>query len=118
MKERRVRYRRMTRLFLSLFLFYTNVIVTFALFYILLDACGLGPVVDHYRGRELEHAEWPGRIGTSLYFSVITLFSVGYGDVTPFGWSRVAAIVESAFGYILPAVLMFPYVAMSSEDEE
>ncbi|SDJ14179.1 potassium channel family protein [Salimicrobium halophilum] len=118
MNERRVRYHRMTRLFVSLFLFYTNVIVMFALIYILLDASGVGPVVDHYRDRELEQAEWPGRIGTSLYFSVITLFSVGYGDVTPFGWSRIAAIIESAFGYILPAVLMFPYVAMMKEDEE
>lgn len=33
-----------------------------------------------------------------FYFSVITISTVGYGDITPQGWSRLFAAVEALFG--------------------
>ncbi|MDQ0341184.1 potassium channel LctB [Caldalkalibacillus uzonensis] len=96
--------------FTVLALFYANVVVTFAVIYILLDITDLGPVVDHYETSTLEGKHWFDRVTTSLYFSVLTLFSVGYGDVTPFGWSRAVAIIQATFGYILPAVLVIQYM--------
>ncbi len=43
---------------------------------------------------------------TSLYFSAVTLFSVGYGDVVPIGVGRFLAVLEALIGYILPAVFL------------
>lgn len=100
----------LVRYFSQLVLFYANIVVTFALVYTFLDLTELGPVVDHYQQTTLEEKGWLDRIGASLYFSVITLFSVGYGDVTPFGLSRAVAVIQAMFGYILPAVLVIQYM--------
>jgi len=43
---------------------------------------------------------------TSLYFSAVTLFSLGYGDVVPVGIGRFLAVIESLIGYVLPAVFL------------
>lgn len=43
---------------------------------------------------------------TSLYFSAVTLFSVGYGDIVPVGIGRFLAVIEALIGYILPAVFL------------
>lgn len=45
-------------------------------------------------------------LGTAIYFSAVTLFSVGYGDVVPVGYGRLLAIAEALIGYILPAVFV------------
>lgn len=43
---------------------------------------------------------------TSLYFSAVTLFSVGYGDIVPVGIGRFLAVLEALIGYVLPAVFL------------
>lgn len=43
---------------------------------------------------------------TSLYFSAVTLFSVGYGDIVPIGIGRFLAVIEALIGYVLPAVFV------------
>ncbi|MCM3477993.1 ion channel [Caldibacillus thermoamylovorans] len=40
---------------------------------------------------------------TCFYFSGLTLFSVGYGDVVPVGIGRGIAIIEALIGYTVPA---------------
>ncbi len=45
-------------------------------------------------------------MGSSLYFSAITLLSVGYGDITPIGFGRGFAVVEALIGYIIPAAFV------------
>jgi potassium channel LctB len=37
-----------------------------------------------------------------MYFSAITLLSVGYGDITPIGIGRWLAVVEALLGYTMP----------------
>lgn len=70
-----------------LILFYTNVVVTFAVIYICLDITDLGPVVDHYESRTLEDNKyWMDRVATALYFSVLTLFSVVLPRTRIFCW--------------------------------
>ncbi len=44
----------------------------------------------------------------SLYFSVVTFSSLGYGDIQPIGsWARVVASVETLLGTLLMALLVF-----------
>ncbi|MDR4887258.1 potassium channel family protein [Fredinandcohnia sp. QZ13] len=88
---------------------YLNTLLTFAILYILLDLLDLGKVHDHYAS--VSHQEQSLDIVTrSLYFSAITLLSVGYGDVTPFGISRAVAIVEALIGYLLPVVIVIQFL--------
>lgn len=45
---------------------------------------------------------------TSLYFSVITFGTLGYGDIQPVGgWARALASVESLLGALLLALLVY-----------
>ncbi len=45
-------------------------------------------------------------VETSLYFSAVTLLSVGYGDIVPIGIGRWIAMVEALLGYALPAAFV------------
>ena len=57
----------------------------------------------------------------SLYFSTVTLFAVGYGDIFPVGIGRLIAMVEAMLGYILPmaTVIIFvkPYMRRETKKE-
>lgn len=101
--------------FIYLVFLYTNVVVTFAFLYVLLDVLHLGKIVDHYSTME-HQSHWLDKITTAFYLSIITLFSVGYGDVTPFGLSRAVAIVEAMLGYILPAVIVIQFIYTTEKD--
>ena len=39
-----------------------------------------------------------------LYFSGVTLLSIGFGDILPLGLTRLFALLESAIGILLPSV--------------
>ncbi|HET7628177.1 MAG TPA: potassium channel family protein [Bacillales bacterium] len=95
----------------GLLLLYFNVIITFAAIYMLLDHTGAGPVIDHYERYEITEG-WSHMIMKPLYFSAITLLSVGYGDITPFGWSRAVSVIEALVGYLLPATVMVQVVRL------
>lgn len=92
-----------------LLILYLNMILLFAIIYAVLDYSGQGHIIDHYRLNE-EAGKWFDPLIKPLYFSAITLLSVGYGDITPFGWARVIAVVEAMAGYILPATLIIQYI--------
>lgn len=44
-------------------------------------------------------------IGT-LYFSYVTLTTLGYGDIQPLGLCRVPAVIEAVLGYVLLGLLV------------
>ncbi len=92
----------------AVFLFYINVVVSFALIYIFFDMTQWGPIVDHHATSIHQSQQWD-RITRSLYFSAVTLLSVGYGDVTPLGWSKAIAIIQAMIGYLLPAFLVVKF---------
>lgn len=95
---------------LALLMLCGNIIVCFTVIYILLDILDLGRIVEHHTVLFNSGPAWFEQLARTLYFSAITLFSVGYGDITPFGWSRVVAIFEATVGYILPAVITVQYL--------
>lgn len=92
-----------------LLVLYLNIIFVFAIIYAILDHSGHGHIIDHYRLNE-EAGKWFDPLIKPLYFSAITLLSVGYGDVTPFGWARIIAVFEAMAGYVLPATVIIQYI--------
>src|SRR5699024_9591715 len=51
-----------------------------------------------------------GSIVHSIYFSGVTLLTIGYGDITRIGIGRFLAIVEALIGYILPTAFVLKLV--------
>jgi hypothetical protein len=43
---------------------------------------------------------------TCLYFSTVTWTTLGYGDIQPLGWSRLAAAVQALLGYVYLGVFV------------
>lgn len=95
----------------SLFLIYTTVLIAFGLSYVALEESGI--TVLREDGDQLPVHSFQ-LIEVCLYFSAVTLLSVGYGDVTPIGIGRWIAIIEALIGYTLP----FAFVVRTVIDNE
>ncbi len=52
---------------------------------------------------------------TAVYFSFVSITSVGYGDVLPHGLSRALAIVEAALGLLVFGALVSKFVSRRQE---
>jgi len=89
--------------FLLLILTYVILLVGFGFIYTLVEASGLSIIIE--AGNELE-APFFHIMGTSMYFSAVTLFSLGYGDIVPIGMGRWLATIEALIGYLLPAAFV------------
>ncbi|RVU40116.1 pentapeptide repeat-containing protein [Rheinheimera riviphila] len=48
--------------------------------------------------------------GTCLYYSVVTFTTLGYGDITPIGWSRLFAAFEAFTGSFTIALFVVVFV--------
>jgi potassium channel LctB len=77
--------------------------IGFGLIYILLDLHGLVVLID---GTNYIEAGFLERLETGFYFSAVTLFSVGYGDISPIGIGRMIAVMEALIGYVIPAAFV------------
>lgn len=89
--------------FLFLGAIYATVMISFGLLYILLELHGLAVLDDGYIPSENSFLL---RLETGLYFSAVTLFSVGYGDIAPIGIGRIIAVSEALIGYTIPAAFV------------
>lgn len=58
------------------------------------------------------------RVQSVLYFSAVTLLSVGYGDLTPIGIGRWIAILEALIGYLMPAAFFVTTIVHYKEDSK
>lgn len=84
-------------------LIYTTVLVAFGMSYLVLEEMGL-PVLEE-DGKLLDVHSFQ-MVEVCMYFSAITLLSVGYGDITPIGIGRWIAIIEALVGYTMPAAFV------------
>jgi hypothetical protein len=66
--------------------------------------------LERYDGRCLNGVE-TGEFVEPLYFSYVTWTSLGYGDLSPIGFCRIVAILESLIGYLFLAVLAARFYA-------
>ncbi|MCP8970961.1 potassium channel family protein [Ectobacillus ponti] len=86
-----------------LVLIYSTVLIAFGIGYLVLEEMGFaileedGKMVDVHSFQMVE---------ICMYFSAITLLSVGYGDITPVGFGRWIAIIEAMVGYTMPFALV------------
>ncbi|WP_042224971.1 potassium channel family protein [Oceanobacillus manasiensis] len=95
-----------TELFYGLIIIYIMVMIGFGLIYFMLSFEAI-ILVESGVPREV------GTIGSlihSMYFSGVTLLTIGYGDITPIGIGRVIALIEALIGYILPAAFVMRLV--------
>ncbi len=86
-----------------LFLVYLTMIIAFGSMYLSLIILDI-PVLQEGQVDLADMTLTPlTRVQSVLYFSAVTLLSVGYGDLTPIGIGRWIAIIEALIGYLMPA---------------
>ncbi|WP_417897968.1 potassium channel family protein [Bacillus haimaensis] len=57
-----------------------------------------------------------GDFFTYLYFSGVTILSVGYGDVVPVGSARFFSLIQASIGLLLPTAYFMK--AMNGSNDE
>ncbi|WP_253701744.1 ion channel [Bacillus sp. FJAT-27445] len=97
--------------FLYLGMVYFTVLVGFGMVYLLFGLYSVPILAEIGTGGGETFLK---RAGTAVYFSAMTLFSVGHGDVVPLGFGRFVAILEALVGYTIPAA----FVARAVMDRE
>jgi hypothetical protein len=55
------------------------------------------------------------RLGNSIYFSIITATSTGYGDIVPYGFSKTLASIQATVGLFIFAILVGKLVSGQQE---
>jgi potassium channel LctB len=97
--------------FLFLTFTYSIIMIGFGLLYMLCEVKGLRIITEHNTPLE---GDFLSKIGTCMYLSAMTLFSVGFGDIIPHGFGRFIVMLEALLGYTLPAA----FVVKSMLDHE
>lgn len=95
--------------FLFLFILYFLISAAFTFCYIFLEYLDLGAIIDHH-SNEAHQNQNIDVFTRSFYFSFITLFAVGYGDMIPLGLSKGVAIIQAYVGYIMPYAILLNYI--------
>ena len=96
--------------FLALIMVYLVVILGFATLYLCLHLAGFPSI-------KVAADVYPYSfhfIGNIIYFSAMTMLSVGYGDIVPSGGiTKFFAIVQALIGYLLPAAFIVSGIVIS-----
>ncbi|SDR09046.1 potassium channel LctB [Virgibacillus subterraneus] len=101
-------------IFYTLLVIYLIVILGFGLIYFILSINNILLVENG----ELRKVSVIGSISHSLYFSGVTLLTIGYGDITPIGVGRFIALVQAIIGYILPTAFVLRLVQSNQENRD
>lgn len=98
-------------LFYQLFFNLVGITFGFAFLYYLLSLNSIIIRIGSSTGEPTEETFW-----NLLYFSGVTLLSIGYGDYVPVGNVRFFAIIQASIGILLPAAYFLK--AMNQEDNK
>ena len=100
--------------FSNLFMVYLILIIGFAIIYLSIAVTGKPSVASHSN-----IAEDPIHfIANLIYFSGITMLSVGYGDIVPVGISKLFAVAQALIGYLLPAAFIVSGFVISMDKKQ
>ena len=89
--------------FLWLASLYGTICIGFALIYLLFEIQDVSVMLDH--GLQIS-GHFFMKLETAFYFSAMTMFSVGYGELIPIGLGRIIATIQAFIGYTLPAAFV------------
>jgi voltage-gated potassium channel len=94
------RYARWSEI-VNLLSIYANLLVAFSLIHYVVGDLSLDAAArDAYAGT-------PKGIGDYLYFSVVVMTTLGFGDITPAtGWARVVVSLQCISSYFMLAILV------------
>ncbi|MCA0989395.1 ion channel [Guptibacillus algicola] len=101
-----------------LFVVYFTMITAFACIYLCLVILDIPVLQEGSIDMATIPMEGITRIQSVLYFSAVTLLSVGYGDITPIGVGRWIAIIEALIGYLMPAAFFVTTIVHYKEGSE
>lgn len=94
-------------IFLTFMIVYSILIIGFGLVYFILSFSG-----DVFIDQQKSDYASLNRLLTSIYFSGVTLLTIGYGDVSPVGVVRFLAVIQAMLGYALPSLLVLRLLEM------
>ncbi|WP_087975122.1 potassium channel family protein [Oceanobacillus rekensis] len=103
-----------TEVFVALLCIYVIVMFGYGLIYFILSFQGIILVENG----ELRDVSILGSMIHSIYFSGVTLLTIGYGDITPIGIGRLIALTEALIGYVLPAAFVLKIVQFGGRSRE
>ncbi|SDK33814.1 potassium channel family protein [Sediminibacillus albus] len=101
-------------LFYKLFFVLLIFTVGFAFLYYLLAANGPVLAVSDPNGSEPVRHDFLNY----LYYSGVTILSVGYGDMVPLGNARFFSLIEAAIGVLLPTAYFLKALSGSSDNKD
>ncbi|MFD2759603.1 potassium channel family protein [Lentibacillus juripiscarius] len=101
-------------IFYTLLVIYLIVIIGFALVYFILS---MNHILLVENG-ELREVSVFGSLVHSIYFSGVTVLTIGYGDITPIGIGRLIALIQALIGYVLPAAFVLKLVQSNHKDRD
>ncbi|RKL66122.1 ion transporter [Salipaludibacillus neizhouensis] len=101
--------------FIMLLAVYATVMLGFGILYMSLELLGV-PLLRE--GKDIQTESYLHLIEDVLYFSAVTLLTVGYGDIIPQGIGRWIAIIQALIGYLLPAAFVITTVVHYDKSKE
>ncbi|GGM38856.1 LCTB protein [Paraliobacillus quinghaiensis] len=102
-----------TALFLKLFFVLTGITISFAVLYYALSLQEVILVETITKKQPANHS-----FGNLLYFSGVTILSIGYGDLIPVGPARFFSLFEAAIGVLLPTAYFIKALDQSKQGKE
>ena len=79
--------------------FFAMTVIIFGIVYTKLTPMGEGIGQNLQQHSDITYA-------TGIYFSIVTISSLGYGDMHPMGWSKVLACIEVLLGLALIGIMI------------
>lgn len=92
--------------FIALMIVYLIFIFGFTIVYLGFERLGFTAVSISYDTQNNEPLAALQHIGQVTYFSMMTMLTVGYGDVIPLGFGKALAGLQALIGYLLPAAFL------------
>lgn len=99
--------------FYALVMIYVTVIVGFALLYYIFSFYDVILYESYYKEHETSLSVW----WQSLYFSGVTMLTIGYGDIIPLGVGRFFALLQALIGFVLPTAFVLKVVQLNYEEK-